>query len=177
MEYLFITITPRSTRYQNTNIITAVQRSVNNVKAVRHHMNSYNGDDKVMASRKGYSRCSDCTHMLELIQLQEKVIEHRSKGTQALIKWMGVGVTIMMLALNEDFCYHLRKRCKVQILIGNVKVNCLTKAKKLLNKLRNSAELETIWFFSNGKNSAKTSFRTYRTAGALSTIHVMSHIS
>ena len=58
----------------------------------------------------------------------------------------------MKLVLNEDLYYHLYKRCKGPILRAKANVNPLTKAKKLLNKLRQPAELGMIWFFFYEKN-------------------------
>ena len=42
----------------------------------------------------------------------------------------------IQLALIQNLCYYSYKKCKEQILTARVKVNCLMKAKKLLNNLR-----------------------------------------
>ena len=140
-------------RYQNADIMTAVQCSVNTVKAVRRDMDSCNGDYEAVASRKGHSRRSDCVRTPEFIQqLQDKVMENPSKGIRALAREMGVGDATMKLDLNEDLRYHSYKRRKGQILTANAKENRLTKAKKLLNKLTHPVEPGMIWFFSDEKN-------------------------
>ena len=56
------------TGYQNADIITAVQCSVNTVKAIKWHMDSCNRDDEAMVCKKGHSTHSDCLWTPEFIQ-------------------------------------------------------------------------------------------------------------
>lgn len=85
------------TGYQNTDIMTATQCSVNIVKAGRCDMDIYSGDYKAMTSRNGHSSCSDCVCILEFIEFQDCVVEDLNKGIQALIREMSIGAPTMML--------------------------------------------------------------------------------
>ena len=54
------------TGYQNANIMTAAQYSMNTVKTIRHGMDCRNGDYE--ASRKGPNKHSDAVHIPEFTQ-------------------------------------------------------------------------------------------------------------
>ena len=70
-----------------------------------------------------------------------------------LIQEMDVAVFTMKLALNEGR-YHSYKRRK-KLFKGKVQENRLTKAMKLLNKMKHPVELGTIWFLSDEKNACQ----------------------
>ena len=74
-------------------------------------------------------------------------MEDPGKGMRALAQEMGVAVSTMKLALNEDLRYHSYKRRKGQLLTEKARENRLTKAKKLLNKVKHPVESGTVWFF------------------------------
>ena len=61
----------------------------------------------------------------------------------------------MKLALNEDLRYFPYKRRRGQLLSEKALENCLTKGKELLSKVKHPAEPQTIWFFSDDKNSCQ----------------------
>ena len=58
----------------------------------------------------------------------------------------------MKLALNEDLHYYSYKHHRGQLLPEKACENRLTKAKKLLSKLKHPAKPQTIWFFFDEKN-------------------------
>lgn len=53
--------------------------------------------------KNGYSKCSDASSRQQLL---DKVMKEPYKGTRHSVRQLGVGVTTMKLALNEDLRYH-----------------------------------------------------------------------
>ena len=65
--------------YQNADIMIAVECSVNTVKTKRCDADICNGDYVAVASKKGYSKCSNCTYTPEILQqLHDKMTENSS---------------------------------------------------------------------------------------------------
>ena len=58
----------------------------------------------------------------------------------------------MKIALNEDLRYYSYKRLKGQLFTEKVPENRLSKGKKLPSKVKQPAESQAIWFFSDEKN-------------------------
>ncbi|XP_076030028.1 uncharacterized protein LOC143018509 [Oratosquilla oratoria] len=86
--------------------------------------------------------------MKSIKKLQKKMQQDPGKAMWTLAREMGIGMMTMKKALNKDLCYSSYKRHKGQLLTAKGQENCLTKAKKLLNKVKHSFELGVLWFFS-----------------------------
>lgn len=65
-------------------------------------------------------------------------------GIPALVSEMAVAISTMRFILNEDLHYQPYPRCKFQLHTENAQINCLTKTKEILNKLKRPAEPGTI---------------------------------
>ena len=65
---------------------------------------------------------------------------------------LNVSASTMKLALNKDLRYYSFKRRRGQPFTEKARENRLTKGKKLLSKVKHSAEPQTIRFFSDEKN-------------------------
>ena len=68
---------------------------------------------------------------------------------------MNVSASTRKLALNEDLCCYSYKCRRCKLLTEKVRENRLTKGKKLLRKVKHSAEPQAILFFSNDKKHAE----------------------
>ena len=85
-------------------------------------------------------------------KLQKLVTEDPSKSSTKLAEELGVGNTTIQVCIKEDLRYNFYKRRKGQILTEKAQQNRLSKAQKLLNKLKHPVHNETLWFFSDEKN-------------------------
>ena len=139
--------------HRNKDIMTAAQCSLNIVKTIRHELESCNGDYEAVAKRKIHNRRSDCVRTTKFLEdRQERVLKNPGIGIRALAREMNVSTSTMKLAPNEDLRYYSYKRCKGQLLTEKARENRLTKAKKLLSKVKHPAEPQIIWLFSHEKN-------------------------
>ncbi len=139
--------------HQNNEIMYAAQCSLNTVKTIRNEVERSNEDYEAVATRKQHKRRSDCARSAEFLEnLEQKVLEDPGIGIRALSRELNVSPSTMKHALNEDLRYYSYKRRKGQLLTEKTRQNRLTKAKKLLNKVKHPAEAQTIWFFSDEKN-------------------------
>ena len=77
-----------------------------------------------------------------------KVMENPGIGIRALLGELNVSTS----TINEDLHHYLHKRRRGQLLAEKAHENRLTKGKKLLSKVKHSAEPQTILFFSDEKN-------------------------
>ena len=101
-----------------------------NCKTIRHELETCNGDYKDVERRNVHKWLFDCIHTAEFLEDLQDVLKNPGIGIRALSREMNVSFSSMP-ALNE---------------------NRLTKAKKLLRKVKHPAAPQIIWFFSNEKN-------------------------
>lgn len=89
-----------------------------------------------------YSRRSDCLHTPYFIQqfIQKQVMEDSGKEMRALAQEIGIEISTMKLALNENIRCHVYKRRKGHLLAGKARENRRRKEKKLQNKVEPPVE-------------------------------------
>ena len=139
--------------HMNKEIMFAAQCSLNTVKTIRNEVEGCNGDYEAVATKKQHKRRSDSACSAEFLEtLKQKVLEDLSIGIRALSQDLNILPSTMKLALNEDLRYYSYKYRKGQLLTEKACENRLTKAKKLLSKVKHPAKAQTIWFFSDEKS-------------------------
>ena len=139
------------TGHKNKEIMVVAQCTMNTVKTIRHGVENCDGDYEAVARRKQHSRRSDRVCRAE--SQSEKVMEDPGIVIRALSCELNVSASTMKLALNEDLRYYSYKCSIDQLLTEKACQNRLTKGKKLLCKVKHPAESQTIWFFSDEKNT------------------------
>lgn len=107
-------------------------------------MENCNKHFKAVVNKQQHRRHSDCSCMQEFIKQQQEVLEDLAKGVWALVEETGVEVATIKLALNEVLCYFTNKQHKAQLIMVQIKENHLTRAKKLVNKLKHPVEPNMI---------------------------------
>ena len=157
--------------HQNKKIMFAAQCSLNTMKTIRNKVEGCNGDYEAVATKKQHKRRSDSARSAEFLEtLKQNVLEDPSIGIRALSRELNISPSTMKLALNEDLRYYSYKRRKGQSLTEKARENRLTKAKKLLSKVKYPAEAHIIWFFFDEKISAKIRGITLRITDGLQTV-------
>ena len=120
---------------------------------IRSELKAAGGDVAAVAERKRHCQRSDCIRTPEFVNsVQAAIDENPGKLMRALTNELEVDKSTIRHVAQEDLHYKSYVMQRGQFMSDRSKVNCLTRAKRLLNKLKHPEKPGMIWFFSDEKN-------------------------
>lgn len=120
---------------------------------VRRELDAASGDVATVSHRKRHCRRSDITRTPEFISsVQAAIDEDPGKSIRALGRELQVDEATIRRVVHEDLRYKSYVMRRGQFMSEKTRENRVTRAKRLLNKLKHPEEPGMLWFFSDEKN-------------------------
>lgn len=139
--------------HTDSEIATFLKVARSFVFKVRTELGAAKGDGAEASQRKQVCRRSDSIRNAEFVSRVQSVIdENPGKSMRSLGRELQVDEATIRRVVHEDLRYTSYAMRRGQFMSEITKVNRLTRAKRLLNKLKHPEEPGMIWFFSDEKN-------------------------
>ena len=123
------------------------------VYKVRKELEAQDGKVSPVAKRKKHSRCTGSIRTPKFIQqVQKDIDDNPRRSMRCIAKEHRVSEGTIRNVVHKDIRYKSYVLRKGHFMSEKVKENRLIRSKRLLNKIKNPAEKDVIWFFSDEKN-------------------------